>query len=444
MKKRLFLDQRGYMEWLVGILGVITIGFALWVFLLINQKGRLNLEIQTLKIGLSKEKEHWLEKIQLLEKARQELSHAFDSLSAKALERNNRTFLDLATTTLEKFQIGAKEDLQRREQSIEHLVKPLKESLSGVDQKLNQLEKERQAAYQGLQHQVTDLISTQKELRIETSNLVKALRAPHIRGRWGEMQLKRVVEMSGMSAHCDFLEQVTIEGEEKRLRPDMIVRLPGHKQIIIDAKAPLAAYLEALEAKEDSQRLEFLKDHARQVRHHILALARRDYWEQVKEGEVPEFVVLFLPGETFFAAALEQDPSLIEMGVENKVILATPATLIALLHAVAYGWRQERLSQNALEISELGKELYKRLSDMGRHLSRLGADLNAAVVTFNKTIGTVERRVLPCARKFKTLDASSSLVQIEDIAQIEHVSRTLQAPELTTGDEEKGTEQFAS
>jgi len=194
--------------------------------------------------------------------------------------------------------------------------------------------------------------------------------------------------------------------------------------------------LEALEAKDEAERVECLRTHARHVRNHILALARRDYWDQVIEADVPEFVVLFLPGETFFTAALEQDASLIELGIEHKVVLATPATLIALLHAIAYGWRQERLSQNAREISDLGKELYKRVADMGKHLSRLGSDLNSAVRTYNKTLGTIESRILPCARKFKTLDASSSLVQMEEYTQIEYIARTLQAPELTVNNDE--------
>lgn len=426
----------GWVETLLGIMTVVALGLGVLYVRLLQKKTRLFGDLNLLKASILKDKEHWQEKLDFLEKARESLGHSFSSLSAQALERNNRSFLDLATTQLDKFQHMAKEDLQRREQSIEHLVKPLKESLSGVDQKLSELEKERLSAYQVLRNQVSDLLLSQKELRLETGNLVKALRAPHIRGRWGEMQLRRVVEMSGMSAHCDFLEQVTVENDDKKLRPDMIVRLPGQKQIIIDAKAPLSAYLESLEAQDETSRVGFLKDHARQIRNHILALSRRDYWDHVTDSDIPEFVVLFLPGETFFGAALEQDPSLIELGVENKVILATPSTLIALLHAIAYGWRQERLSQNAQEISELGKELYKRLSDMGKHLGRLGVDLNAAVSSYNKTVGTIERRVLPCARRFKMLDASSSLVQIDEIPQAEVITRTLQAPELAANNDE--------
>lgn len=370
------------------------------------------------------------EKVALLEKAQQQLKDSFDAASAQALERNNKTFLDLAKETLSQFHEKSKGDLKGREQAIEHMIKPIKDSLGQVDQKLHHLEKTRESAYQVLRHQVSDLLVSQKELRLETANLVKALRAPHVRGRWGEIQLKRVVEMSGMSGHCDFLEQHSFDSDEGKLRPDMVVNLPGGKQLIIDAKAPLAAYLDAIEVTDESSKREHMQRHARQVRKHIIDLSKREYWDNVKEADTPEFVVLFLPGEAFFSAALEHDPSLIEMGVENRVILATPATLIALLHAVAYGWKQESLSQNAREISEAGKELYKRMADMGKHFAKLGADLNSAVGSYNKTVGTLERRVMPTARKFKELETTSQQVEMKEPLEIDHVTRHLQAPEF--------------
>lgn len=396
----------------------------------------LRSQFQESEIMLRQEKENMIEKVALLEKARQQLTQTFDALSAQALERNNRSFLDLAHATLEKFQSGAKEELKHREQAIDNLVKPIQESLGKVDLKLQDFEKDRLSSFNILRTQVTELITSQKELRSETANLVKALRAPHVRGRWGEMQLKRVVEMSGMSAHCDFTEQTSFEGEQGKLRPDMIVTLPGGKRIIVDAKAPLAAYLDALEAKDDSSRVGFLVDHARQVKKHITALAKRDYWDQGASGETPEFVVLFLPGDAFFSAALEHDPSLIEYGVENKVILATPATLIALLHAVAYGWRQEKLSQNARDICDLGRDLYKRLADMGKHLTRLGSDLTGAVDSYNKTIGTIERRVLPAARKFKTLNLVDKQDEVDVLNPLIPMTRHLVAPEFTANSDE--------
>lgn len=404
----------------------------------LSQEQHKTTELQAI---LTQERSRYEENLATLKEAREELSNAFQALSAKALERNNRSFMDLAKVTLEKFHAVSKSDLEAREKSISDMIHPLKTSLGGVDQKLQDLEKERVGAYRILHHQVKEMVETQKDLRLETANLVKALRTPHVRGRWGEMQLRRVVEVSGMSAHCDFVEQVNVKTEEGALRPDMIVNLPGGKQIIIDAKAPLSAYLDALEAKDETLRTQFLKDHARQVKTHILQLSSRGYWDQLKTQDTPEFVVLFLPGETFFSAALEHDPSLIELGVEKRVILATPATLIALLHAVAYGWRQEKLTQNAREISALGKDLYKRLSDMGGHMTKLGQNLNTAVNSYNKTVGTLEARILPSARRFKDLEVASGQEEVKTLAPLEHVTRTLQAPELigkSGGEDVKG------
>lgn len=385
---------------------------------------------QTLQAVLQNERRSIAEQKELLSLAEQKLSDAFKAISADVLDNNNKTFLNLAQQSFKNLQDKAGHDLSSREKAITELVNPVKESLAGVALKLQELETVRVSAYEVLKHQVTDLISSQKELRLETANLVKALRAPAIRGRWGEMQLKRVVEMTGLSSHCDFVEQHTINGEDGMLRPDMVVNLPGGKQIVIDAKAPLSAYLEALEATDDFTRRERLKDHARQVKTHILALSSKAYWDQFPANTSPEFVILFLPGETFFSAALEHDPTLIELGVEKKVILTTPSTLIALLHAVAYGWRQEALTANAQEISELGRDLYKRLSDMGKHFGKLGKDLNLAVRSYNDTVGSLERRVLPTARRFKELEATSARDEIIEIPQLELIPRDLQAPEL--------------
>lgn len=379
---------------------------------------------------LAQERASFQEKLALIESAKEALSNSFQALSAQALERNNRSFLDLAQATFSKLQEGAKGDLSLREKAISELLSPIKQSLSGVDEKLRDLEKNRLSAYEILRHQVGELVASQKDLRQETSNLVKALRAPHVRGRWGEMQLKRVVEMSGMSAHCDFVEQASMSNDDGRLRPDMVVNLPGGKKLVIDAKAPLAAYLEALEAPDDMKRRAFLQDHARQVRTHINALSSKAYWDHFKDLESPEFVVLFLPGETFFSAALEFDPTLIELGVEKRVILATPATLIALLHAIAFGWRQETLAENAREISQQGKELYKRLCDMSSHFARVGVSIAGAVKSYNSSIASLESRVLPSARRFKSLQASEAMEDIPVLSQIEMMPRGLQAPEL--------------
>lgn len=365
------------------------------------------------------------EKLSAIESAQATLKSQFQALSSEALKSNNQSFLDLAKNVLEQFHHKATHELSQKHQAFDQLVKPINETLNQFDHKLSDLEKNRVGAYEGIKQQIQSLLETQKHLRSETTNLVNALRSPVVRGRWGEIQLKRVVEMAGMIDHCDFYEQKsTVSDEGKKLRPDLIVQLPGEKQIVVDAKAPLASYLEATEEKEEQRRIFKLKDHARQIRDHMTQLSRKSYWDQFQPS--PEFVVLFLPGEIFFSAALEQDPSLIEAGVDQKVILATPTTLIALLRAVAYGWRQEGLTKNAQKISDLGQELYKRLSDMGGHLTKVGRNLSQAVDSYNRTVGSFESRVLVSARKFEGLHSAPQNVKLEEMEPIEKQARELQ------------------
>lgn len=388
-------------------------------------QGERNAELRTALQRTEKENK---DKIALLENIQTQWEDKFKVISSEALSMTNKSFLELANATLEKFQEAAQHDLSHRQQAISDLVKPVTESLQTVDQKIIELEKSRMSAYAVLKHQVNELLVSQNQLKSETSNLVNALKAPSVRGQWGEMQLRRVVEMAGMLNYCDFEEQVVSSENEGRLRPDLIINLPGQKKIVVDAKAPLAAYLEALESKDEETRLDKLKDHARQVRSHIRALSKRSYHEQFQPA--PEFVVLFLPGETFFSAALEQDPSLLEAGVEDRIILATPTTLIALLRAVAYGWRHEHLAENAKEISELGRELHKRLSDMADHFSKLGRQLGGAVQSYNSAMGSLEHRVLSSARRFKDLGSVSEAAEIVPLESLDHSPRELQAPEL--------------
>jgi DNA recombination protein RmuC len=350
-----------------------------------------------------------------------QLSDTFQALSADALSRNNQAFLDLARTTLAQSQETARGELEKRQQAITELVTPVRTSLDKVDSKIQELEKARVGAYAALQEQVRSLIETQSGLRTETGRLVTALRTPGVRGHWGEIQLRRVVEMAGMLEHCDFSSQTTLFSDEGRLRPDLLVQLPAGKTIVVDAKTPLDAYLKAMESPDDASRKARLADHARQVRTHMSALGRKSYWDQFDQA--PEFAVMFLPGECFFSAALEHDSSLIEFGVDQNVILATPTTLIALLRAVAYGWRQEKLAQNAAEISALGKELFKRLSDMGDHWSKVGKNLERAVEAYNSATGSLETRVMVSARKFADLKTAPLGVEIGELEPVEKAVR---------------------
>ena len=412
------------MDTLAVLLG-LALGMLSGLVLLFWQRGRWRARLVELEIRLEQARDSAGEQAELLRNAERELADAFKSLSAEALNSNNQAFLDLARQNLAAFQEQARGDLAARQREVATLVKPLAETLDKLNTQQRELEQQRAGAYAGLSEQVKGLLAAQHELKGETQRLVTALRRPEVRGRWGEVQLRRVVELAGMLEHCDFDEQeATADGR----RPDMLVRLPGGKTLVLDAKAPLAAYLEAAEEANEAARGRALVRYAQHVRTHVQQLAAKAYWEQF--APAPEFVVLFLPGEAFFAAALREDPDLIEYASAQKVILATPTTLLALLKAVYYGWRQEALADNARQVGQLGAQLYERLGKLGEHWNSVGKNLGQAVKAYNDATGSLESRVLVTARKFEDFKVAPEGRALPTALQVEQATRGLTAPEF--------------
>jgi DNA recombination protein RmuC len=365
-----------------------------------------------------------------LGEAHERLTHEFGALSAEALRANNEQFLALARSEFGTLRAAAGGDLERRQAALGELVAPLRDSLSRVDGRLERLERDRVAARAQLGEQLRALMESNERLRGETGTLIAALRRPHARGRWGEMQLRRVVEMVGMTAHCDFVEQRTVDGEEGTLRPDLIVRLPGGKQVVVDAKAPLQAFLDASDASDEDGRRRHLEAHARLLRDHIRHLSAKAYWSQFDSA--PDFVVLFVPGEHFHQAALEVAPDLIEEGVRQHVLIATPMTLITLLRAVAYGWQQERVADSARAIGQLGRELHGRLGSLLARLDRLGRRLSGTVDAYNEAVGTLESRVLPSARRLSAHGVAPDGEELPAPRQVASAPRTLGTAQART------------
>jgi DNA recombination protein RmuC len=388
--------------------------------------------------ALRRERDHLaLEAARLEERLEAERDMAedrFRSLSSEALRQNNEQFLALARQALGSYQTEARGELEKREKAVAQLVAPIAEQLTRVDSRLEHLDRDRVRTSSMLQEQLRGMADAQERLRGETGALVAALRKPQARGRWGEMQLRNVVEMAGMVAYCDFAEQVTVHDDDRTLRPDLIVNMPGGKQVVVDAKAPLQAFLDAYEAGEETQREQHLREHARLLRDHIRKLSARSYWSQFRDA--PDFVLLFLPGEHFYNAALEADPSLIQQGVDQQVLIATPTTLIALLRAVHFGWQQEKVAENAREISELGRELHTRIASVADHVQRLGKRLGGAVDAYNATVGSLETRVLVSARRFTDHGVVGHDKEIPPLEPVDRVPRAPQAPELTAVEDE--------
>ncbi len=373
------------------------------------------------------------EEKKMLAEAERRLTDTFKALAGDVLRDSNQEFLKLAGKTFDEVLADAKGNLGQREEAISGLVKPLSESLKQFEEHVRELEKTREGAYSGIEEHLKNLSTTQQQLQRETGNLVTALRKPEVRGRWGEVTMRRTVELAGMSEHCDFTEQVSVESDEGRLRPDMIIHLPSDREIVIDSKFAATAYLDALEAESDEERKHHLSHHASQTRTHMNSLANKRYWKQFERA--PEFVVMFIPGESFLAEAAHHDHGLIEDGMKMGVYLATPTILIALLKAVAYGWRQERIAESAKQISDQGRELHKRLSKFVSYIASLGKALKTVNTAYNSAVGSMNSRVLPVARGFLELGAASG-DEIQTPESIETTPRELSAPEVNGAEEE--------
>ena len=366
-----------------------------------QKRKQLENDCQKLSLQLEFEKQRYTERIETIEKARQQLEQSFSALSQQALKSNNESFLMLAKEKLSQYQIQAEASLDKKEKAIETLLQPINEALKQTESQIRTIEKERKESFGSLSEHIKLMNESHINLRLETQNLVQALRRPQVRGQWGELTLKRIAELAGMVNHCDFYEQQQSENDDSRMRPDMIVRMPDQRELIVDAKTPLDAYLDATQTNDATTQASALLKHARNVRERMRELSSKAYWNQFKHS--PDFVVLFIPGEQFLTAALEQDPQLLEDALKNKVILSTPTSIIALLRAVAFGWRQLAVAENTEKIRELGEDLYHRLATFAEHLQKLGKHLDASVEQFNKATSSLDRQVLSGARKFQKL-----------------------------------------
>ncbi|MEZ5534081.1 MAG: DNA recombination protein RmuC [Thiolinea sp.] len=422
---------------LIVALGMFLLGVLLAHFIYSRPLQQARREIERLQMQLHNEEQLHEERLLMLDDAQDRLHNTFAVASQRALRENNQQFLQLAEESMRRFHSESKADLEQRKQSIHHLVDPIKTALEKTEQQIQEIEKHRQASFGALGEQLRNLSADQATLRQETSKLSTALRMPGMRGQWGEMSLKRIVEMAGMVEHCDFLEQVQRSNEERTIRPDMVVRMPDQRELVIDAKSPMDAYMDAFATEDEAERLRYLTHHARRVREHVRTLAGKRYWEQFESA--PDFVVLFMPGEQFLGAALEHDKNLMQDALEMRVILSTPATLMALLRAVAFGWQQAVLTENAGKIRDVGTELHKRLTIFVSHVEKLGKNLESGVDTYNRLLGSLERSVIPGAKKLSDLGISSGreLVEAEPLENSPRVpvQSEIDLQEVSDGDE---------
>ena len=400
---------------------------ALVAFLILSGKlSRLRETCTKLEISLDLERKAADAQQQSAQQLNQQLRDSFNALAAEALQSNNAQFLRLAKENMEQFHIKAEGELEKREKAVETLVKPIQEALLKTEAEVRRMENERKQSQGALSAHLETMAESQRLLQNETRNLVQALRRPEVRGQWGELTLKRLAELSGMVEHCDFIEQETMQTESGQLRPDMVIRMPDRREIVVDAKTPLDAYLSAIEATDDAERKVHLAHHARNVRARIKELAAKSYWERLKYS--PEFVVLFIPGDQFLCAALEADHALIEDALTQHVILATPTSFVALLRAIAYGWRQEALAENADLIREIGQEMFARLTTFAEHLAKIGRSLDNSVDAYNKAVASYDSRVLPGARKFTELGVTAKK-EPPKMEQIERMTRNIESRE---------------
>ena len=427
MDWQLFLSSE-VATWAIPALAGLLVGALLTALLAAIRIARLNTRLAVAEKDLKAQEALEAERVAAIEQAEKSLSAAFAELARQSLQSNSEVFLSLAKQHLGQHEEKARGDMEARQKAIESLVAPVRDALQKTEKQIAEIEKDRREAYGSIRQHLVAMSTTQAALQTETRNLVNALRRPEVRGQWGELTLRRLAELAGMVEYCDFYEQENTQTAEGRLRPDMIIRMPNGRELIVDVKTPLDAYLTAVEAVEDAARQVALKRHADNVRNRVRELALKSYWSQFEKS--PEFVILFIPGDQFLAAALEQQPGLLEDALHQKVILATPTSLVALLKAVAYGWRQVAMEENAKKIRALGEELHQRLAAFAGHLAKLGRQLGSSVDAYNSAVGSLERNVLPGARKFRDMGVSGR----KDIEQLEPVGAAVRKIELSAED----------